>query len=105
MIKVVHFIGEDGTDHFDTWLQAQSREGRARIQTRIDRVEEGNLGDHKSVGGGVFELRITFGPGYRVYYGRDGQEIVILLGGGTKQRQNADIKQAQRNWHQYKQER
>ena len=78
MVRVVHYVAEDGTDYFDTWLRAQSPQVRARIQTRIDRMELGNFGDHKSVGGGVSELRIDFGPGYRLYYGREGNTLVIL---------------------------
>ena len=105
MIKVLHYIGLDGTDYFDAWLNDQTREGRSRIQTRIDRVEDGNLGDHKTVGGGVSELRINFGPGYRVYFGRHGQTIVVLLAGGTKKRQARDIATAQKRWSQYKQEK
>ena len=66
-----------------------------RIQTRIDRVELGNFGDHKGVGKGVSELRIDFGRGYRVYYGADGEELVILLASGTTQRQPRDIATAQ----------
>ena len=72
--------------------------------TRIDRLELGNFGDWRSVGEGVSELRVDFGPGYRVYYGRDGAELVILLGGGTKKRQARDIELARKFWETYKQE-
>ena len=68
-------------------------------------MELGNFGDHEGVGEGVFELRIDFGPGYRVYYGRDGNELVILCGGGTKKRQSRDIAKAQIRWKAYKQEK
>ena len=68
-------------------------------------MELGNFGDHKSVGGGVSELRVPFGPGYRLYYGREGNTLVILLGGGTKARQARDIATAQARWQAYKQER
>jgi putative addiction module killer protein len=61
----------------------------------------GNFGDSKSVGGGVEELRIDFGPGYRVYFGRDGQSVVILLGGGSKQTQSKDIQRARALWEDY----
>ena len=105
MFQVVRYVAEDGTDYFDTWLRTQSQEVRSRIHTRIDRVELGNFGDHKSVGGGVSELRITFGTGYRIYYGRDGDTLVILLGGGTKDRQDRDIDDAQARWQAYKQEK
>lgn len=105
MIRVVHYVSEDGRDYFDAWFRRQSREARARIQTRIDRVELGNFGDHKSVGGGVSELRIDVGPGYRLYFGRDGETLVILLGGGVKKGQTADIKTARSRWQAYKQEK
>lgn len=64
--------------------------------------DEGNLCDVKSVGAGVLERRINWGPGYRVYFGRDGVHLVILLGGGTKQRQDRDIEEARRRWADYK---
>ena len=105
MVRVVRYVSEDGTDNFDTWFRTQSPEARARVQIRIDRVELGNLGDHQSVGEGVAELRIDFGPGYRLYYGRDGDDLVILLGGGTKKRQTRDIAKAQTHWKAYKQEK
>ena len=102
---VLHYVSEDGTDYFDIWLRRQSPETRARVQTRIDRIELGNFGDHKSVGRGVSEVRIDFGVGYRLYYGRDGEEIVILLGAGTKNRQARDIAMAQTRWQAYRQEK
>ena len=105
MVKVVHYVAEDGTDYFDEWLQNQDTEIRARVQTRIDRVELGNFGDHKGVGKGVSELRIDFGPGYRVYYGLDSEKLVILLVGGTKKRQAHDIEMAQACWKTYQQEK
>ena len=105
MVKVVHYVAEGGTDYFGEWLQRRSSETRARIQTRIDRVELGNFGDHKRVGKGVSELRIDFGPGYRIYYGADGKELVILLAGGTKRRQARDIAVAQAYWRAYQQEK
>jgi putative addiction module killer protein len=77
------------------------RSVRAAIQVRIDRIERGLLGDWKSVGGGVGELRIDVGPGYRIYFGRDGQTVVILLCGGTKGTQIRDIGIARRFWRDY----
>ena len=105
MIRVVHYIAEDGTDHFDRWLRRQNAQVRARVQTRIDRIELGNFGDHHGVGSGVFELRLNFGQGYRIYYGRDGDELVILLGGGSKRRQSRDIEMAQSHWRAYRREK
>lgn len=68
-------------------------------------MEQGNLGDSKSLGGGVQELRVDYGPGYRVYYGKDGDRLIILLAGGTKRSQSRDIQEAKRRWTNYKQQR
>ena len=105
MIRIVRYIGSDGSDQFGSWLEKQTSEVRARVQTRLDRVELGNFGDHRAVGSGVFELRIHHGPGYRVYYGRDGDALVILLAGGTKQRQQRDIARAVDDWNAYRREK
>ena len=105
MVRVVHYVTEGGRDYFDEWLRRQDAETRARVQTRIDRIELGNFGDHKGVGEGVFELRIDCGPGYRVYYGLDNETLVILLVGGTKKRQARDVKVAQTYWKTYKEEK
>ena len=83
------------TDVFDTWMdQLKDRQALLRIQTRIDRAEQGNFGDVKPVAEGVSEMRIDFGPGYRVYFTQRGFEIVILLAGGNKATQPQDIKTA-----------
>lgn len=73
-----------------------------RVATAIFRMEDGNLGDSKTVGEGVLERRIDYGPGYRIYFGRDGDRLVILLGGGTKKGQAKDIKNARSRWANYK---
>jgi putative addiction module killer protein len=83
------------TSKFTKWLQElKDLKGKARIQARIDKLEFGHFGDCESIGTGVFELRIHFGPGYRVYLMKKGQELVILLAGGDKGSQVKDIKQA-----------
>jgi putative addiction module killer protein len=83
------------TESFDQWfLSLKDKQTKTRIQARIDRVEDGNFGDHKSIGDGVFELRFFFGSGYRVYYCQRGELIVILLAGGDKSSQASDIKTA-----------
>ena len=80
---------------FDTWLNGlREASARARILVRIDRLAAGNPGDHKSVGDGVMELRMTFGPGYRVYYMQRGELLIVLLAGGDKSSQQADIAKA-----------
>ena len=71
------------------------------VRARLNRIRLGNFGDCKSVGGGVEELRVDFGPGYRVYYGREGQLVVILLCGGSKRTQARDILRAQKYWKEY----
>ena len=73
----------------------------ARINARLTRVEQGNFGDAKSVGSGVMELRLAFGSGYRVYYGLDGEKLVVLLVGGDKSSQDKDIKLAHEYWSDY----
>jgi putative addiction module killer protein len=78
---------------------------RAKVTTAIARMEQGNLSNAKSVGEGVLEYRIDIGPGYRVYFGRDGATLVILLTGGTKKRQQKDIEAAHGYWTDYKQRR
>ena len=81
---------------FDDWYFALADTRiRAVISSRLTRMRGGNLGDHKSVGGGVFELRIDFGPGLRVHFGRRGRQVIVLLGGGDNRSQARDIKTAQ----------
>ena len=105
MIRIVRYVSEDGADAFDTWFRNQTADVRARVQTRLDRIELGNFGDHRGVGHGVFELRVDVGPGYRVYFGRDGKDLVVLLTGGTKKRQARDIAAAQASWRAYTREK
>ena len=87
---------------FSEWL-ASLRDARAVgiVRARLNRIRLGNFGDCKSVGGGVEELRIDFGPGYRVYYGRDGALVVVLLCGGDKRTQARDVVTAQKRWKEY----
>lgn len=92
----------NGRAPFKEWLQSlRDIPTRARIQSRIDRLRLGNFGDCVSVGSGVFELRIHFGPGYRVYFGRYGAQVVLLLCGGDKSTQTRDIANAQRYWKEF----
>ena len=74
----------------------------ARVRTALARMEAGNLGNVRGVGSGVLEVRIHVGPGYRVYFGRDGDTVIVLLGGGTKVRQQKDIEDARKLWQDYK---
>lgn len=85
------------TKIFTDWFNSlKDQTAKNKIRIRIDRIELGNLGDHHSIGDGVSELRITYGPGYRIYYVIRGREIIILLCGGDKSGQNRDIKRAKK---------
>lgn len=88
---------------FSEWYDTiQDRNTRHRIQKRLDRLGDGNFGDCRSVGAGVFELRLHFGPGYRIYYGEVDNTIVLLLCAGDKSSQARDIQRAKDYWLQYK---
>ncbi len=102
MTEVREYINEQGSSPFAKWFNRLNATAAARITMTLTRVELGNLSDHKSVGAGVWELRLDFGPGYRVYFGKDGDRLVILLGGGTKKRQQKDIETAKQLWKNYK---
>lgn len=83
------------TEVYRDWINAlKDRVGRARIQMRVDRLVHGNPGQHRNLSDGVSELKIDFGPGYRVYYTQRGSEIIVLLAGGDKSRQQQDVKTA-----------
>jgi len=95
------YLSADGKSYFREWLDTLEVSVRARIQARVFRFEMGNLGDHKAVGGGVWEARIMFGPGYRIYFGKKGRSIILLLLGGDKSSQAKDIRKAQQLWMEY----
>jgi putative addiction module killer protein len=89
---------------FEEWIRGlRDVQARARIRARLARVRLGNIGDAHTVGGGVWELRIDYGPGYRVYYARSGRATLLLLCGGEKRTQAVDIRQAQAYWTEYQQ--
>ena len=94
------YADERGRSPFRRWLATLDTAPRARVQARILRFETGNLGDHKEVGHGIWEARLAFGAGYRVYFGKDGCEIVVLLG-GDKSRQRKEIARAKVQWRRY----
>ena len=103
--KIVILRLDDGVSPFEDWLDSIRDSLLVRaIDSRITRVRDGNFGDHKSVGEGVFELRVHKGPGLRIYYGLDGENIVVLLGGGDKSTQENDIEEAKYLWRKYKNE-
>lgn len=100
-LTVREYLTADGRNLFRDWLAALDVAVRARIQARVLRFELGHLGDHKSVGAGVWEARLTFGPGYRIYFGKDGDSVIVLLAGGAKASQAQDIRRAQGFWRDY----
>lgn len=95
MYTVEYFTDTDGNAVLDTWRrQLPDKQASARIATRIERLKRGAFGDCKPLQEGVWELRIDYGPGYRLYYSMVGKTIVLLLCGGDKRKQNADIERA-----------
>lgn len=103
--KVSSLVLKNGSCPFEEWIECLGDNSFIKdIDARITRLRDGNFGDHKNVGKGVFELRIHKGPGLRIYYGLEGADIVILLVGGSKGTQNKDIKYAQKLWNKYKNE-
>ena len=102
IIELLEYLAENDRNPFREWLEGlRDRQARAKIRVRLNRIRLGNFGDCKSVGGGVSELRIPHGPGYRVYFGRRGNAVVILLCGGDKKTQSKDIALAQAYWDDY----
>lgn len=100
--KIVEYLNEYGDSPFGMWFSQLNADAAAKIATALYRMEQGNLSKTKSVGKGVFEYKLNFGPGYRIYFGQDGNVLVILLHGGTKKRQNQDISFAHELWADYK---
>lgn len=95
------YLSADGRNHFREWLDSLAVPVKARIQARVFHFESGNLGDHKSLGAGVWEARIMSGPGYRIYFAKEGRFIILLLLGGDKSSQVGDIRKARILWKEY----
>jgi putative addiction module killer protein len=100
-MTVREYVTRDGRCPFREWLRGLDRTFTQRIQARVLRFELGNLGDSKALGGGVHEARFDFGPGFRLYFGREGETIVLLLCGGDKSTQSKDIDRARVFWKEY----
>jgi putative addiction module killer protein len=100
--KIKVYVRLNGRSPFEEWISSlRDTRTKARVFTRIDRMRFGNFGDYKSVEQGVFELRIPYGPGLRVYFGLIGADVVLLIGGGDKASQARDIRFAQRCWKEF----
>lgn len=102
MIELREYVDDSGRRPFAEWFDGLNAPAAAKVTITLARIEQGNLASTRSVGAGVHEGRIDFGPGYRIYFGSDGERLVILLGGGTKSRQQADIRRARALWQDYK---
>ena len=103
MIEIFRYVTESGREPVTEWLQSlQDKRAQAKIRVRLKRLEAGMFGDCEPVGDGVLELREHLGAGYRVYFGRHGQAVVILLCGGSKKTQPSDIKTAKLYWADWK---
>ena len=102
MPEILYYVASGGLQPFAEWFAESESVARAKVTRAIVRLEQGNFSNVKSVGEGVFEYRVNFGPGYRVYFGQDGPTLVILLTAGTKKRQQRDIDAAHAYWQDYK---
>ena len=102
MIDVQEYIDDDGKSAFGKWLESLNVQAAAKITTALERITKGNFSNVDPVGEGVSEYKIDWGPGYRIYFGKDGGRLVILIGGGSKKRQAADIAAAKKRWTEYK---
>ena len=101
MAALLQYIDRQGRNQFERWFARLDDSIQARITVALDRLERGSS-SMKGVGAGVFEMRLDFGPGYRIYFGKDGETLILLLCGGTKRRQQDDIEVARHLWREYK---
>lgn len=100
--RVKEYITRSGLIPYRLWLDSfKDVKIKARIQSRVLRIESGNFGDYRSIGQGVYELRLDFGSGYRIYFGIDGDALILLLLGGDKSSQKKDIQKAKTFWKEY----
>ncbi len=102
MVEIRAYTTSDGKTPYANWFRGLAAPAAIKITTALERMEDGNFSNAKAVGSGVSEYRIDFGPGYRIYFGMDGATLVILLCGGSKQRQSDDIAAARTYWADYK---
>ena len=102
VIDVREYLAVDGSNPYRKWFNSLNAHAAAKVAIAVTRMGQGNLSNTKGVGAGLHEYTVDFGPGYRIYFGRDGERLVILLGGGTKKRQQEDIRRAQDIWADYK---
>lgn len=102
-VRVCEYTDGGGRSHFRRWFDGLDARAAAKVTTALYRLQQGNFSNAKGVGSGVYEYRIHSGPGYRLYFGKDGETLVILLLGGSKKTQHQDVENAKRLWREYKQ--
>ena len=102
MIQVTEYVDTQGRSPFGQWFDRLDGQAAIKITAALDRMGRNILSSVKGVGAGVLEYRIDSGPGYRIYFGRDGDTLIVLLGGGTKKRQQRDIETAKGFWREYR---
>lgn len=102
MIELRGYIDESGRQRFAEWFEDLNSAASAKVAVALTRMEQGSFSNAKGIGAGLYEYKIDFGLGYRIYFGKDGEQIIILIGGGTKKRQQKDIAIAQQCWANYK---
>ena len=101
-LRIIEYLDQRGRSPFAAWFEGLNAEAAAKVTVALYQVGAGNRGNTKGVGGGVFERKVDFGPGYRIYFGKEGDSLVILLGGSTKQRQQQAIEAAGERWMDYR---
>ena len=104
-MQLQEYISANEDNPFADWIKTLNKPAFIRVQKALVKMEAGNFSNVQSVGKGVHEYKIEFGPGYRIYFGNDSETLIILLGGGEKKRQQVDIEEAQRLWDEYKKEK
>ena len=105
MIRVLEYLDPLSRSPYAKWFDGLNAEAAVKVASALYRIADGNFSNVKGVGGGVFERKIDFGPGYRIYFGKDGDTMVILLGGSSKQRQQEAIEAAKERWDDYRSRR
>ena len=101
-VEILEYLDWNGRSPYADWFESLSAPAAAKVAVAITRLAQGNFSNVKGVRGGVYECRINFGPGFRIYLGKDGERLIILLAGGTKKWQQKDIEDAKARWQDYK---
>ena len=104
-MRIIEYITDDSISPFGRWFNRLNVPAALKVRRAVAQMEAGNLSNVKGLGAGVLERIVDFGPGYRIYFGRIGEDLILLLGGGTKKRQQRDIDAAKERWAHYKAQR